>query len=36
MEAEYPAEDGVGELLLELVPDGCEDAEPVSDGLFRL
>lgn len=36
MEVEYPVEDGAGELLLELVPDGCEDAEPLSGDLFRL
>jgi hypothetical protein len=36
MEVEYPVEDEAGELLLELVPDGCEDAEPVSGDLFRL
>lgn len=35
MEVEYPTEDGAGELLLELVPDGCEDAKPVSGNLFR-
>jgi len=36
MEVEYPAEDGAGELPLELVPDGCEDADLVSNNLFGL
>ena len=36
MEEEYPAEDGAGELLLELIPDGCTDATPVSVDLIRL
>jgi len=35
MEVEYPADDGTGELLLELIPDGGE-ATPVSGDLFRL
>lgn len=34
IEVEYPVEDGAGELLLELMPDG--EATPVSDDLFRL
>jgi hypothetical protein len=36
MEVEYPPEDEAGELLLELIPDGCEDATPVSGDLIKL